>query len=199
MCYSFDVRFRNNVVVHIKDINDYNDDFKNEVANIAKDYEKDELRSMKYGIDLKKANDEEFENVINFKNEIMSKNDAKNNFFKKTIRFSEHSKERVYKRLGSQSASTFINIVDIFQEMDIINKVQWKGYPQLSYTFSKENDSKEYKISASFVFEKNKKILIITVSHINTNGVIEDMESRISDNPQNQKVLMDLKSLLKGK
>lgn len=116
----------------------------------------------------------------------------------KVIKIALHSIDRTFQRVGSIGRATYIGLIDRVKKTDTVIKTQWKGYKQLSYTFTEKADPEEFKIALSFLLRKsgNHSIKMVTLIKA-VDGGSERMESRLIEDPSHAEIFAKMEALFK--
>src|SRR5699024_1992814 len=144
MFNTFTVKFKDGQKLEIIDINDYKEPQINEISEIAIRWRKRRLKSQKNGFDILTIEESHKENVLKQKEEIVESRTSEELYVQKVIKISSHSIERTFQRIGSVGRATYIGLIDRIKRTDTVIKAQWKGYPQLTYTFAEKNDPEKF-------------------------------------------------------
>ncbi|MGJ3222147.1 hypothetical protein [Geobacillus sp. CAMR5420] len=170
-----------------------------QIRKIAAEYTMEELQEFEeYGKDLEYLTDEQKQTVLDVKNSIVGGIPSEQLYKNKVVRPGRHSLKRMFERVGSDSVEIIISIIDKIKEADTVQKAQWKGFPQLSYTLRKNADPEQYKISLGFAAVNNqRRIIIVTVSKPSSESSPPRMEQRLGNNPHLAEKLKMAKKLMK--
>lgn len=195
---SFLVHFKDREKLVMNDIITFDDEQIAELKSIAFNYKKFEIRKIeRYGIDLSYLNEHQKQVIIDTKNSIVHGKNNSELLDDEIVQVSLHGTERSLKRLSSNNQAQLIKLVEKLKEVDIVLKGQFKGYPALSYTTMKRQDSDDFKLPISFVRNRqlDRAIKIITVI---PKIEAEAMEVSIAEtNPAIAEMLEKMKKRLK--
>lgn len=140
-----------------------------EIKEIASEYTKYDLRHIEpEGKDLSNLTQEQKDYVIRIKDRIVNGKTAEQLRKDNIIKISLHTVSRMLERIGSNQLAITISLIDKIINSDTVNKAQFKGYPQLSYTLSDTSDPEEYILPVSFKIKagSSKGIMkLITVAY----------------------------------
>jgi hypothetical protein len=110
----------------------------------------------------------------------------------------KHSIKRMFERVGFVSRDTIVIIIDRIKATNVVQKAQWKGFPQLSYTVKENGDPERYKISLSFKPVNGERyIRVITVSNVPSELSPPRMEQRMNEDPRIAEMLKKIKERYK--
>ena len=105
----------------------------------------------------------------------------------KIVRVSSHSLDSLNLRLGSDSLSTIISIINKLNKANVVFKAQFKGFSTLSYTLGEANDPDAYKIPVGFIWEKGTQRIIRIITVIFRNAPTKNMSSKLSHDDETSK------------
>jgi hypothetical protein len=190
--------FKDREIVCLKEIITLERDQIDEIRSWASDYELSRLKQKKYGLTLSYLTDTQKTVVLSTKNSIMAGKTGQEMKDEKTVKISEHFVERLSQRIGSDKKAIIIQLIEKVRDTNIVNKAQFKGYPHLSYTVTKNGDPDEYTFAIAFMRLSSGKhrIQIITV-HLK-NDEPEETEWRVSEyNDEYAKTLAKLEKFVR--
>lgn len=199
MFYTFTVKFKDGQELKIIDINNFKDSQINEISEIASQWTQSHLKAQKYGVDIGTVDETHKETVLGQKNAIVQPMSSEELYDKKIIKIATHSIKRTFQRVGTIGRTTYIGLIVRIKKTDTVIKAQWKGYPQLSYTFIEKGDPEEFKMPLSFLLRKsgNHSIKMVTVIPEVESGVSERMESRLIEDPSLAESFAKMEELFK--
>lgn len=199
MFYTFTVKFKDGKELEIIDINDFKEPQINEISGIAIQWTQRHLKARKLGFDITTIDQSHRNTILSQKEAIVQPMTSEELYDNKVIKIGLHSIERTFQRVGSIGRSTYIGLIDRIKKADTVIKTQWKGYPQLSYTFAEKVDPEEFKIALSFLLRKNGNHSIKMVTLINAvdGSGSEPMESRLIEDPSHAENFAKMEALFK--
>jgi hypothetical protein len=174
--HTFTVFFSDKQPLEIDDIINFNTDQVNHITESVSQFTKQQLMAEKYGIEIKpELTEEQKAHILTEKERIVGTLSSKTLKDRSIARFGKHSLQRIFERVGSDTESTLISIIDKVKLTNTVQKGQFKGFPQLSYTLRILGDPDRYKISLSFekVKSGDRIIKVVTVSNVQTSALSE--------------------------
>lgn len=204
LSYIFTIHFSDKQPLEIDDIIDFEDDQMDQISRIASQHTQIELDQMEYGIDLDYLTEDVQKPAILAEKEIIVGSLSSRTLYeRRLVRQGKHSLKRIFERVGSDSESTIIGIIDKVKLTNTVQKGQFKGYPQLSYTLRMDGDPDRYKISTSFVKIKSgdRIIKVVTVSNVQTSELSglgqRRYEQRLGRDPKLEEMFKRIKEQYK--
>ncbi|ESU31835.1 hypothetical protein G3A_14520 [Bacillus sp. 17376] len=159
---------------------------------------------MEYGKDLDYLSEDlQKPTILEEKERIVGSLSSRTLHEKRLVRQGKHSLKRILERVGSDSITTVIGIIDKVKLTNNVQKGQFKGYPQLSYTLRIEGDPDRYKISISFekVKSGNRIIKVVTVSNVQSSEISRPgqrrSEQRLGNDPRLEEMWKKIKEQYK--
>lgn len=199
MFYAFTVTFKDGQELNVIDVNQFEDPQISEINTIASKSTQSYMKAQKYGEDIKTIEQKHKDAALIQKEEIVQSKSAKELYDKKIVKISIHSISRTFNRVGSIGRLTYIGLIEKIKKTDTVIKAQWKGYPHLSYTFTKDGDPEKFTFSLAFLLRETKKhkIRMVTVAKSNNEGGAERMESRLIEDPNLKNTFAKMEELFK--
>jgi hypothetical protein len=199
MFYTFTVTFKDEQELDMMDFNKFDDPQIKEINGIASQYTETHIKALKYGFDIEAIEQHHKETILDRKNDIVYSLSSKELYDEKIVKISTHSIGRTFQRVGTIGRSTYIGLIDRIKKTDSVIKAQWKGYPQLSYTFIEEGDPEEFKFPLSFLLRRSgdHRIKVVTVVNVEDDRESEPMENRLFENPRLAESFAKMEKLFK--
>lgn len=197
MYYTFTVKFKDGQELEVNDINNFKEPQINEISRIAIQWTQRRLKAQKNGFDILTLKENQKENVLEQKEVIVQSGTSEELYDNKIIKISLHSIERTFQRIGSIGRATYISLIDRIRQTDTIIKVQWKGYPQLSYTFAEKKEPEKFMAALSFLLRRSGNHSIKMVTIVKEVEGSERMESRLVENPSLTETFAKMEELFK--
>ncbi|WP_407269680.1 hypothetical protein [Radiobacillus sp. PE A8.2] len=192
MSKTFFVVFEDGETLEIDDVIEFGDEQTLEIQQIAAKYTKPNLRGAEKGEDLSYLNDGQKEEIILIKNDLVGDKSFRELLDKKIVVITDHSKDQLLLREGSNDTSHLISMVNRIVQTDTVLKAQYKGYTELTYTTAKVADPSHYKLAISFKKGNrgNRYIKSITVAF--RNAPTKQMTSKITLSKKQENGIQDL-------
>ena len=154
------------------------------ILDIASKYTRQELIGIEQGIDIEpKLTNSQQKAVLRLKNEIIGDYTADKLFDRDIVKLTGHSLKRLVELTGNNKRPDIIGIIQKVIDGDKVQKAQFKGYTQLSYTLM-TNDSRD-KTPISFLGNETK----ISVVTLTIEGKVKQLQQPLIPNDLRDKLL----------